>query len=321
MPFIANTPESLVARSDSKNPSTTCRGITSSGRTCRRRISPSGLDQKAVGGSRHFGSRLRVDDPRDERLYCWQHKEQASMSARSSPGPQTSPSPILEERTSLDTLADRLNLLSMTDGYGGKRMTGDAGVRPSTSLKSPGGRTQRPRPRTSRTAFFCFCFEIPSDEASLPSPRPRPRPAQLSGISSSSGSAHVAHARGKGNQTAEQTYRDRTSPRSHHHQPGSRKPSTASQTAQYLALVPKTVSPQTASSLMAELAKPFSQVDEPGYIYMFWLTPESQQVAPPTEAARSLLLPLTRPDGGDWRRASDIVASFAAGEAMPTEKV
>ncbi|KAL1910554.1 hypothetical protein Sste5344_003450 [Sporothrix stenoceras] len=63
---------------------------------------------------------------------------------------------------------------------------------------------------------------------------------------------------------------------------------------------------------MAELAKPISQVDEPGYIYMFWLTPESQQASPPADAARSLLLPPSRPAGGHRRRASDVVASFAA---------
>lgn len=65
---------------------------------------------------------------------------------------------------------------------------------------------------------------------------------------------------------------------------------------------------------MAELAKPISQVDEPGYIYMFWLTPESQQATPPAEAARSLLLPPSRPAGSGRRRASDVVASFAAAD-------
>jgi hypothetical protein len=63
---------------------------------------------------------------------------------------------------------------------------------------------------------------------------------------------------------------------------------------------------------MAELAKPISQLDEPGYIYMFWLTPESKASAPPAEAARSLLSPsssATRSPG--HRRASDVLADFA----------
>lgn len=67
---------------------------------------------------------------------------------------------------------------------------------------------------------------------------------------------------------------------------------------------------------MAELAKPFSHIDEPGYMYIFWLTPESQPSTPPAEAARSLLTPpapttpTKRPAG--QRRPSDVLASFAS---------
>ncbi|KAL8750630.1 MAG: hypothetical protein Q9184_006355 [Pyrenodesmia sp. 2 TL-2023] len=46
----------------------------------------------------------------------------------------------------------------------------------------------------------------------------------------------------------------------------------ASQTENLLALIPKTLSPQATSQLLAELAKPVSEHDEEGYIYMFWLT-------------------------------------------------
>ncbi|KAJ9134595.1 hypothetical protein NKR23_g10050 [Pleurostoma richardsiae] len=112
MPFIANTPESLIGRTDSKNPLTTCRGITSNGRPCRRPIAPPG-PALAAHPKPKLGQ-LRADDPTDERLYCWQHKEQASSSSRSSPGPRKSATPIPEERTSLDTLADRLGLLEVS---------------------------------------------------------------------------------------------------------------------------------------------------------------------------------------------------------------
>jgi len=63
---------------------------------------------------------------------------------------------------------------------------------------------------------------------------------------------------------------------------------------------------------MAELAKPVSENDEPGYIYIFWLTPESKPVTPAHEAARSLLSPPTpnRPSGS--RRLSDVLDSFAS---------
>lgn len=69
------------------------------------------------------------------------------------------------------------------------------------------------------------------------------------------------------------------------------------------------------------MAKPFSKNDEEGYIYIFWLTPESQTSAPQTVNARSLLEPTVRsleppdsparPRGAD-RRPSDVLASFAA---------
>ncbi|KAL9596624.1 MAG: hypothetical protein Q9219_005661 [cf. Caloplaca sp. 3 TL-2023] len=46
----------------------------------------------------------------------------------------------------------------------------------------------------------------------------------------------------------------------------------SSQTEGLLAWIPKFLPPQTTSQLLAELAKPISDHDEAGYIYMFWLT-------------------------------------------------
>lgn len=255
------------------------------------------------------------------------------MSAHSSPGPRASNTPILEERTSLDTLADRLNILSMKTSHGDKRTPGGSRLpRPYVPELSQGP-ARRPKLKPARTVLFCFCFEIPSDEAAVPPPRPRPRPVQSANPVSSTGSTYPAYLSGQVKHAAAQVYHSRTSSSNSHILQSSRRPSTASQTAQYLALISPTASPQTASALMAELAKPISHVDEPGYIYMFWLTPESQQASPPADAARSLLLPPPRPAGGDRRRASDVVASFAAenspnlnsrttgrGEARPVPK-
>jgi len=64
------------------------------------------------------------------------------------------------------------------------------------------------------------------------------------------------------------------------------------------------------SLLLAELAKPFSESDDEGYIYMFWLTPENLSSAP-TETAPSLLAPPSRPQPGH-RRTSDVINAFAA---------
>ncbi len=295
MPFIENTPESLVGRSDSKNPGTTCRGITSGGRPCRRPLAASS-GSATPWISTKLG-RLRVDDPSDEGLYCWQHKEQASQSARSSPGPRASSTPILEELTSLDTLADRLGIIAAARF----RKAGKAHHKPQKPAASHahsggGGRPSavmtRPKPKNH---IFCCCFAIPLDEISPP-PRPKPQVIQP--------------MREQKHSSASQ--RPSLSVQSQH--TSSTAGRAASQTSQYLSLIPAGASPQTASLLMVELAKPVSQLDEPGYIYMFWLTAESQQSAPPSaETARSLLAPptTTRPGAGQ-RRVSAVMASFAA---------
>src|SRR3569833_1219958 len=313
MPFFANTPESLVARSDSKNPATTCRGITSNGRPCRR---PLATADSTPPPPRTKMGKLRADDPRDEPLYCWQHKEQASMSARSSPGPRASVTPILEERTSLDTLADRLGLET-------RRSTLKPGKtsRPQqsgTTAAGGGGGSGRPskmaRPKP-KSHLSCFCFKIPIEEVTPP---PRPKPHVLQPLNA------AAH-RPPGQQhhlapTSSVPSRPGLSGQSQNSGRNSRHSSTnsaSSQTAQYLSLIPASATPQTASALMSELAKPISLLDEPGYIYMFWLTPEAQQSAPPADAARSLLTPPPvappRPGTGQ-RRPSDVIASFAAAE-------
>ena len=79
-----------------------------------------------------------------------------------------------------------------------------------------------------------------------------------------------------------------------------------------MSLIPQTASPQTASLLLAELAKPVSPQDEAGYIYIFWLTPESQPSTPAAEAARSLLGPPTPSRPSNARRPSDVLADFAS---------
>lgn len=285
MPFFANTPEARLGRTDSKNPSTTCRGITSSGRPCRRTIASANLPAVA----RFRDTTLRVDDPGDESLYCYQHKEQASASAQSSPGPRMSSTPILEmqERTSLDTLNERLGL----EAEKAKRQKQQ---RPSVSGRPKPTKVARPKP--TKTVELCCCFRVPIEEVSPP-PRPKPRPVQ--GQAPMTASAPAAYGRNSG----------RPRPSLSGQNSGQ---SSTSQTAQYLSLIPARTSPQTASQLMAELAKPISPQDEPGYIYMFWLTPESQPSKPGADAARSLLAPSTPTRPGKSRRPSDVMAAFGS---------
>jgi len=95
---------------------------------------------------------------------------------------------------------------------------------------------------------------------------------------------------------------------------GKGKSSGKNQAGNYLSYIPPSTDPQTASLLMAELAKPFVESEEPGYIYMFWMTPVSAKKPAPVDAARQFLAP--PPTGASSsgsprsRRASDAVSSY-----------
>lgn len=329
MPFIANTPESLVARADSKNPGSTCRGITASGRPCRRPVSPTSSPQTLLprpGRKKH----VVQDDPRDESLYCWQHKDQAALSARSSPGPRANATPILEERTSLDTLADRLGLVDLEEKKHGKKprrkqqqQYGSGGKSAQKYASRPPASTTRPASAPNKKLSCCFCFSIPIDEVQeAPRPaRPLPKPVQEK-------QSHYTP-------TAARPPNRRPVPgivsQSLSHSKHSRKASTTSQTDSYLSLIPGNTDPQTASALMTELARPYVDSEDAGYIYMFWMTPANSSststtstrtrggLAPPVDAARSLLAPPSSSSPRS-RRPSDAVAAFARSSNASHEK-
>ncbi|PFH61735.1 hypothetical protein XA68_16456 [Ophiocordyceps unilateralis] len=279
MPFVANTPESLLGRSDSKDPSSTCRGITSTGRPCRRSVPRSASAPAPLVP-------LRPPDLADENLYCWQHKEQASRSARSSPGPQTIP----EHRSSLDTLADRLGLVDVSppkNGASSAQLKPNSQPKPKPKPHSKPPSKPQPKPKSQSRLRFCCCFDIPIDEVQetpRPQPRPRPRPHPLQ---QQTPSVSVPHGHG----------------------------SNTSQTARFKHLIPNALDVATASALMAELCRPYAETEEAGYIYMFWLMPASRQDAsPPVAAARSLLVPPSPARGSEaarTRRPSDVVSRFA----------
>ncbi|KAI9155144.1 hypothetical protein HJFPF1_07718 [Paramyrothecium foliicola] len=304
MPFVANTPESLLNRSDSKNPTSTCRGITAGGRPCRRPLA-SGASNSLLSHSR----RPSTPNPRDENLYCWQHKEQADLSARSSPGPRATATPILEGRSSIDTLADRLGLIELQEKS--KRKAAQRPNQGSSSRKSGASKQPpRTRPKQSQKLEFCFCFSIPLEEVNeAPVPvRPQPRPVQQQSVPVPDSIRRSKQNQGNKASSAQHLSPARASPARRSY--ASRK-STASQTAQLKDLIPDTLDMATASALMAELARPYVDSEEAGFIYMFWLTPESED-SPPVAAAQSLLAPPVSPRASARsRRASDVVSSFA----------
>ncbi|KAK7966206.1 uncharacterized protein PG986_000483 [Apiospora aurea] len=314
MPFIPNTPESLIGRSDSKNPETTCRGITGSGRPCRRPLASS--PSASPNASPAKGKHLRVDDPGNPDAYCHQHRDQASLSAKSSPGPRMNDTPILEDpRESVETLMDRLGIVEQQQNQSrpSHRPQSCQHGRPSHSgnekyedhSSAPAQSRPHRRPTRPRLLFgYLCCFRIPIVEEDRPS-RPAPMPVQHE-------PASHAGDRPPSNQHLQP-------PSSAHGRPslssapakmssGASTKSHKSQTSQYLSLIPPNTSPEVASHLMAEMAKPISKTDEAGYIYIFWLTPESESADEPAEAARSMLAP---PSSGRPRRASDALENFA----------
>ncbi|EUC49047.1 hypothetical protein COCMIDRAFT_23228 [Bipolaris oryzae ATCC 44560] len=113
--FTGVTPESLIPRSDSRNPATTCKGLTQSGRPCKRPI-----DAKEPEGDGVLAVTSVAGDDSGEEIgaaayFCWQHKDQAeTLAAKESTGPATELYP-LKERTSIDTLVQRLGVLDVDE--------------------------------------------------------------------------------------------------------------------------------------------------------------------------------------------------------------
>jgi hypothetical protein len=150
MPYIPNTPESLLCRADSKNPITTCRGLTGNGRPCRRALAsskPSSPSYHRTSSSQRTltndmnGVFAVAHDSNDNRdvmtaaFFCWQHRDQAARMLH------VKKTDVIEVqgRSSLDTLVERFGVLEVKeDGVmkvmrkvkttskvtGGKRMSG-----------------------------------------------------------------------------------------------------------------------------------------------------------------------------------------------------
>ncbi|EPE35582.1 hypothetical protein GLAREA_11282 [Glarea lozoyensis ATCC 20868] len=282
MPFIPHTPESLLPRSDSKNPAATCRGLTSNGRPCRRAISKSAQSSPNVSPN-------RLANPE---AYCWQHQEQASAHTTPVPSPQRKHDTI-RERTSVDTLVDRLGLLEVEqkkrrdkqdrpqNRIPSEKHPNSSNSNPSDHYKSSQRKPRQPKQRSALSLLCCIGEEDHGREA----PRPVRKPTK---------------------QTSSYPPKEQSRPS----RPAIvRDPS--SRTGELLSLIPPSASPQTTALLLSELAKPFSESDEDGFIYMFWLTPEFLPADAPSRAASTLLGPPTRLPPGQ-RRTSDVLNTFAA---------
>ncbi|KAL1844866.1 hypothetical protein VTK73DRAFT_1638 [Phialemonium thermophilum] len=343
--LFENAPEALLDRTDSRDPSTTCRGLTRNGMRCKRRLAARSVSAPTTPQRRGQPDRLPapVDDLSDESLYCQNHKHQAtSLSVRSSPGAgpgpgsgrKTATTTIREERSGLDTLADRLGLLSLAaqESEVAAKTRETVRQRPTGSPRSGkrqqhGQQQQRPaltHPRSGppKTVNLCFCFQIPLEEASPPS-RPRPRPLQPPASTPTPTPTRKTPSREKTTSTPlsppsppPYTLPIRNGLSAPAALAGAGAGASPSDTEVYKSLIPGDVSPKTASILFKRLAEPPAN-DAPGYIYIFMLKPESQPWEPAVaQTARSLLSPqgssgaAERPRAGR-PRVSDVLASCA----------
>ncbi|KAJ5968715.1 hypothetical protein N7501_004963 [Penicillium viridicatum] len=252
MPQISNTPESLLPRSDSRNPATTCRGITAQGRPCRRSLASPNPSP---------ASTPRKKNPRQEAidaasLYCWQHKDQDS-----SANPHTVLTPA-KTRTSIDTLMDRLGVLEINDDPVSPK------PKPPHKRRTNQSRPSEKRRPKKKTTFCCFQIVEDSGEDDRPASVQRPKPP-TSGVSPSSNPNQKIKLPASAGRP-QHTQVSPTPPTSRPSLSDTEKPSQS-----LSSWIPSTVSPQTTSILITELAKPISNADDEGYIYMFWVTPQT----------------------------------------------
>jgi hypothetical protein len=316
MSFSGRTPESLLPRSDSKNPATTCKGITSAGRPCRRSLANSPTVSPGPSPSRGNGVLAIVDEDNAAAFYCWQHKDQAESLA-AQPEQRTSLYP-LKERSSIDTLAERVGVLNLDEelpppkkvrhrrrrtGSDEQHLTrrdtlpsGWAGMQgPLMTLPED---VRPPRPpiaqdhrfgRSNVKASWSCCIRADDDD---PPPRPRPRPPSHQQHNSTAYSSPIPMAvpppvRRKPVPSSQPPMTQHNTQAFRPSQPNHSKSESDTETQTLLSLIPRTLSPQTTSALLAELSRPISPADEAGYIYIFWLTPSDSK--PDDETASSLM--------------------------------
>ncbi|KAK5109438.1 hypothetical protein LTR62_006997 [Meristemomyces frigidus] len=336
MPSFGQTPEALLGRNDSKNPSTTCKGLTSSGRPCRRALaSPksSPLHKRkdsALGGVVAIVQEDGEDQEAD--FYCWQHKDQAIAKVEDvrrqgrgeRPSRRSTELFHLKEKSSIDTMVVRLGLDPTADREG-RRTKPTRNPRPprATDAQDYASRPARltaqtasyayndsdppPRRKVKKTGFWApLCCVVSEqddyvevvrhkkrDERNRPVGAPSPQPPLTASMP------------------------DRTSEHSLPRRPAAQpRSSSNAHTTHLLSLIPQHLSPQTTSALLMELIKPINPHDEEGYIYVFWLTPQSK-AAPTEDTARSLLSP---GHSSRARRVSDVMSEFSFDGSEPEKR-
>ncbi|KAF2623987.1 DUF1766-domain-containing protein [Macroventuria anomochaeta] len=349
MAFTGRTPESLIPRSDSRNPATTCKGITKSGRPCRRPIDAKISDDDGVLAIVSIAGDSDSDDIGAAAYFCWQHKDQAEqLAATKSNGPDTQLYP-LKERSSIDTLVQRLGVLEVDDTIqeprqkrrdSNKQENGTSGSRPPRRINRPAtwdrvegpfisvpsdvmaaqkkrrdSRPSKPSPQRKKPGFWQSLCCGAADDDEIEVVRHKKRTSHRPDHTPETPMQQVPQTPPRTQQTHGRRPSATSAPRpasSSQQTTGRRPANTSSQnesdTTKMLRYIPQNVSPQLASTLLAELSKPISQHDDEGYIYIFWLTAEASGPAP-SSTASTLLNPPSRPDQA--RRTSDVLRQYS----------
>lgn len=335
MSFGHHTPESLLPRSDSKNPATTCKGITQNGRPCRRPLAASPSTSPAPSPSRGYGVLAVLQDDAGHHsnaaaFYCWQHQDQANKLVAADVT-RTKLYP-LKERSSIDTLVDRLGVLDLDEDAQKqhrrtRRKHGEHALKKRETmptgwqeLQSPlmtvperlerPEHVSKPRPRPSQgrsnlKASFLCCLR--ADEDDLPpvrirQDRKRPQSQAYQQPHAMSYTAPLGHT---GRPVEQATTSVLQTPSTAHRLSVPRQSSPAAlslssrsrpnisqpQTQSMLSLIPSGLPPQTIAALMVEVSRPLTDTDlkTSGYIYIFWLTPESDGEGPDSDMASTVL--------------------------------
>ncbi|RKF79090.1 hypothetical protein GcM1_205016 [Golovinomyces cichoracearum] len=269
MPYIPNTPESLLPRSDSKNPATTCQGLTNDGKRCRRSLAQ---NSKAIQSSNSSGL--------PHRGYCWQHRDQAGECAPTITKNPSKPNvPKVSASASVDTLVNRLGLL-------------DIEPRKNEQKKQPP--RLRKKQRSLLTLLCCLDIADVRDE------NPRYTKENQRKSSSTRVANGTSPKKAEAYQLNQNLQRPKIQTQSH-----------SSRTGEILSLIPPTTSPEIASQLLAVLAKPSSVKDSAGYIYMFWLTPESLQSQPSAETVSLILTSSSPSKVPEQKKVSGVLDTFS----------
>lgn len=293
--FNGSTPESLLARADSKDPANTCRGITGNGSPCR----------KGLAKLPNSSSSLRPRSASSPEAYCHLHRNQATPATTPAVTPQGKHHNTLQGRNSVDSLVGRLGILEIEQKKQERRKRRQSGLESQPAqdngfVATPSDYQSKPQSPSLLRLLCSICVGGLDAEPARP-PRPTnvpPRRRQSAQIPPNM----------KQNQ----------------HRPAGPKPEMSQRLSRKssrtgISLIPGTTNPDVAMLLRKELEKPVSDGDEAGFIYMFWLVPEAASAEPASEVARDLLAPSSRPQSGR-RRASDVLKTVASSTNQTSDK-